>query len=95
MSTRSPNDEAMLNYLAGEEAVTTAADEIWTVSGRLVDAQRDLNLATQRYSTAVAASGIPSQHVERIGAALILRLNRKQLLEEAERADEGDRDSRE
>ncbi|WP_194906266.1 hypothetical protein [Catenulispora rubra] len=95
MSTRSPNDEAMLNYLAGEEAVTAAADEIWAVSGRLVDAQRDLELATQRYGAAVADSGIPSQHVERIGAALILRLNRKRLLEEAERADEVDRDAHE
>ncbi|MBS2547427.1 hypothetical protein KGQ19_11145 [Catenulispora sp. NL8] len=95
MSTQSRNDEAMLNYLVGEEAVTAAADEIWTVSGRLVDAQGDLEVATDRYRAAVADAGIPLKHVERIGAALILRLNRKRLIEEVERADEEDRDTRE
>ena len=86
--TTSSDDEAMLNYLAGEEAVLAAARQIWDVSGRIVDAQRDLDHATKGYQTAIADSRIPSQHVERIGAALILRLNRASLLDEAERADQ-------
>jgi hypothetical protein len=86
--TASSDDEAMLNYLAGEEAVLAAARHIWDASGDIVDAQRDLERATKSYQAAIACSGIPSKHVERIGAALILRLNRALLLEEAERADQ-------
>ena len=86
--TTSPNDEAMLNYLAGDEVVLAAARQIWDVSGRIVDAQRELDRATRGYQAAIADSRIPSEHVERIGAALILRLNRALLLDEAERADQ-------
>lgn len=94
MTTRS-DDEAMLNYLAGEEPVLAAARHIWDASGRIVDAQRDLDHATKSYQTAIASSGIPSTHVERIGAALILRLNRALLLREAERDERnGDRNPR-
>ena len=83
----SSDDEAMLTYLAGEEPVLAVARQIWDASGRIVDAQRDLDRATKSYQAAIACSGIPSKHVERIGAALILRLNRALLLDEAERAD--------
>ena len=86
--TASSDDEAMLNYLADEETVLATAQHIWDASGRIVDAQRDLERATKSYQAAIACSGIPSKHVERIGAALILRLNRALLLEEAERTDQ-------
>ena len=87
MTMQVSNDEAMLAYLAGEDAVVEAAQQIWNASGRIVDAQRDLERATKAYQAAITGSGIPSQHAERLGAALILRLNRERLLGEAERAE--------
>jgi hypothetical protein len=85
--TTNANDEAMLDYLAGDEAVLAAARQIWDVSGRLVDAQRDLDRATNDYQAAIAACGIPPKHVERLGARLVLRLNPARLLDEADLTD--------
>ena len=85
--TMSPDDEAMMDYLAGEDAVLAAARQIWNASGRIVEAQRGLDRATKGYQAAIAGSRIPREHVDRIGAALILRLNRALLLDEAEGAD--------
>jgi hypothetical protein len=85
--TTNPSDEAMLDYLAGDEAVLAAAREIWDASGRIVDAQRDLDRVTKGYQVAIACCGIPAEHVERLGATLVLRLNRARLLDEADRAD--------
>ena len=64
--TKNPDDEAMLTYLAGEEAVIAAAKQIWNTSGRILDAQRDLDRATTGYRAAIAESGIPTKHVERL-----------------------------
>ena len=86
-------DEAMFTWLEGDDAVREAAASIWDASGRLLDAQRDLEGATDAYAKAIAASGIPEQHRERLGAALILRLNRARLLAEFDDAEHPDRDN--
>jgi HAMP domain-containing protein len=85
----------MLTFLAGDEAVVSAAREIWAASGRLIGAKRELARATKRYQTAVADTDIPAPHAERLGAALILRLTRQQLLQETERTDPNRSDFRE
>jgi hypothetical protein len=74
----------MLAYLEGDDDVRAAASGIWDASSRLLAAQRELENATGTYATAIIASGIPEQYRERLGAALILRLNRARLLAELE-----------
>lgn len=80
-------DEVMLTYLAGDDHVRAAAAQIWEASGDVLDAQRCLETATNDYSRAITDSGIPAAHAERLGAALILRLNRARLLAELEHVD--------
>jgi hypothetical protein len=82
-------DEAMLSWLAGDEAVLAAAGQIWDATGRVNAASRqqlaahnDLEVATQAYSKAIAACRIPPQHAARLGAALMLRIGRSRLLAE-------------
>jgi hypothetical protein len=75
-------DEAMLAYLAGDDDVQAAAARIWDATGRLLNAQRDLEAATDAYTQTITDTGIPAEHIERLGAALILRLNRQPLLDE-------------
>lgn len=76
-------DEAMIAYLAGDDAVIAAARRIWdstrtlhVTTQRALAAQRHLQQATDDYAAAIRASRIPTEHVERIGAALMLRLGR-------------------
>ena len=87
------SDAPMLAWLAGDEAVTAAANRIWDVTGHLTDASAALNVAqieleaaTNRYSEAIRACGIPAEHAERLGAALILRVGRTRILAELDRA---------
>ena len=85
-------DEAMLAYLAGDPDVQAAAARIWEASGRLLNAQRDLEAATDAYPRAIIDSGIPAAHAERLGAALILRMGRERILAELDnvsRRDDG------
>jgi len=84
VTATTPSDEVMLAYLAGEDDVRAAATRIWDASGQLLDAQRHLEAATDAYTRAVTDAGIPAEHVERPGAALILRLKRRRLLDETD-----------
>lgn len=68
-------DEAMLAYLAGDDAAAIAAVRIRDAAGRFLAAQSHLESAAETYRTAIHDAGIPSEHAERLGAALILRLN--------------------
>jgi len=79
------SNNAMLTYLAGDDDVRAAAAQIWDASGHLLNAQRDLEAATNAYARAIADTGIPIDHVERLGATLILSLHRQRLLDETER----------
>lgn len=85
MTADAHGDEAMLAYLAGDDDVHAAAARIWNASGHLLNAQRNLEAATDNYTQAITDTGIPTEHIERLGAALILRLNRQRLLDEIER----------
>lgn len=76
MTTTARRDEAMLAYLAGDDDVLAAAARIWDATGNVLAAQRGLEAATGDYSRAITASGIPAEHAERLGAALIVRLHR-------------------
>lgn len=83
------SDAAMLTWLAGDEAVAVAANRIWDATGRLTKAsaalnaaQIELQAATDEYSKAIRACGIPAEHAERLGAALILRIGRTRILAE-------------
>lgn len=81
-------DEAMLAYLAGDEDVLATAARIWEASGHLLHAQRHLEDATNAYTQAITDAGIPAERVERLGAALILRLNRQRVLDEAKQTNQ-------
>lgn len=76
MTTTAYRDEAKLLYLSGDGDVLAGAARVWEESGNLLEAQRALEAATRDYSRAIADSGIPAAHAERLGAALIARLNR-------------------
>ena len=75
-------DEAMLVYLAGDDEVQTTAAQIWDASEHLLEAQRHLEEATNAYTRAITDAGIPAEHIERLGATLILRLHRQRILDE-------------
>ena len=82
-------DEAILAYLAGDEAVVEAARGIWLHSARLAaaakarrSARRDLQAAAVSYSEAIRACRIPEKQARRLGAALMMRLGREWLLAE-------------
>lgn len=85
MTAAAHRDEATLAYLAGDDDVHAAAAQIWDATGHLLNAQRNLEAATDNYTQAITNTGIPTEHIERLGAALILRLNRQRLLNETER----------
>jgi len=76
MTTTAHRDEAMLTYLAGDDDVLAAAARIWDASGYVLAAQRELEAATGYYSRTITAAGIPADHAERLGAALMVRLHR-------------------
>lgn len=78
----SGHDKAMLDFLAGDDAVIDAAQRIWAATGHLLTVQRALTSAVETYQDAIRAAGIPAEHAERLGAALILRLNHDRLLTE-------------
>lgn len=89
--SRRATDEAMLTYLAGDDAVLAAAGQIWDATGAvtaatssLTAAQLELATATDSYAAAIRAARIPAQHVERLGAALILRFVRAGTVTERE-----------
>ncbi|WP_194925813.1 hypothetical protein [Catenulispora pinisilvae] len=86
----SHGQEAMLAYLAGDDGVQAAAAQIWQATGDLLSAQRALETATDAYTQAITDTGIPTEHIDRLGAALILRLNRQQLLKETENTGRGE-----
>jgi hypothetical protein len=73
------DDEAMLAYLAGDDAVVAAARRIWDAAGAITAAQQSLTTATDTYAAAIRAARIPARHVERLGAALMLRLGRARM----------------
>lgn len=80
---RRASDAAMLAWIAGDDKVTAAADRIWNATGQLTEitasvraAQIELEAATDAYSEAIRACRVPAEHVERLGAALILRIGR-------------------
>lgn len=94
-------DDAMLTWLAGDESVNSAANRLWEATGRLTSAdiafraaQFELEAATDAYSVAIRASRIPLDDVERLGAALILRVGRTRTLVDTEAiiADDSDND---
>ena len=81
----------MRAWLAGDDKVAAAADRIWDATGRLTAvaaavraAEIELAAATDAYSEAIRACRIPPEHVERLGAALMLRIGRSRLLTERE-----------
>lgn len=83
------SDAAMLAWLAGDDTVTAAASRIWDVTGQLTAAtaelraaQIELRAATDAYTQAIHACRIPTEHAERLGAALILRIGRTRILTE-------------
>ena len=83
------SDAAMLTWLAGDDAVSAAANRIWDATGDLTDAstalnaaQIELEAATAGYSKAIRACRVPAEHAERLGAALILRIGRTRILTE-------------
>ena len=87
--SRGASDAAMLAWLAGDEAVTAAANRIWDATGQYADAtaalraaQIELEAATDAYSGAICDCRIPPKHAERLGAALILRIGRARTLTE-------------
>lgn len=93
MTAAARGDEAMLAYLAGDNDVQAAADQIWDATGRLLNAQHDLETATNAYTQAITDTGVPTERVERVGATLILRLHRQRLVEETERTSPEDEPS--
>jgi hypothetical protein len=97
-SPRHGSDEAMLSWLAGDEAVLAAAGWIWDATGRVNAASRqqlaahhDLEAATQAYTEAITACRIPSHHAARLGAALMLRIGRARLLAELDESEQQER----
>ena len=82
-------DEAIVAYLAGDDAVVEAARKIWLHSARLAaatkarrSARRDLEAAATSYSAAILACRIPEKQVRRLGAVLMMHLGRQWLLAE-------------
>lgn len=78
----SADDAAMVAFLLGDDVVIAAARKIWNATTDLLAAQRVLEAATDTYRQAVGRAGIPSEHVERIGASCLMRLTTSRLLGE-------------
>ncbi|ACU75700.1 hypothetical protein Caci_6860 [Catenulispora acidiphila DSM 44928] len=88
---RNPDDETILAYLAGDDAVVEAARGVWHQSKQynaaaqaLKSAKRDLQSATDSFSAAIRASRIPEKKARRLSAALMMRLGREWLLAEGD-----------